>query len=151
MKALTICQPYAELICRGIKRVENRTWATPHRGPVAIHAGKSRKFLDLTDDGTLDAEYDIAVAEMPFGAVVAVADLVDCVWLDSSKPIWKHVPAFSAEKFPWMNMHEHTEGPCCWVLENVRCLPEPVPWMGLMGLWELPDSAIVIPQVVTAN
>ncbi len=44
MKALTICQPYAELIMRGVKRVENRTWATRYKGALLIHAGKSREW-----------------------------------------------------------------------------------------------------------
>ena len=45
MKALTICQPYPHLIMLGEKPVENRTWATSYRGPLAIHAGKSRQWL----------------------------------------------------------------------------------------------------------
>jgi hypothetical protein len=44
-KALTICQPYAELIARGEKVIENRTWPTSYRGPLLIHAGKSREWL----------------------------------------------------------------------------------------------------------
>lgn len=35
MKALTIHQPYAELIRRGEKVIENRTWPTSYRGPLA--------------------------------------------------------------------------------------------------------------------
>jgi len=46
MKAITIQQPWAEMIARGLKRVENRTWRTSHRGPLAIHAGKSMATLD---------------------------------------------------------------------------------------------------------
>ena len=46
MKAITISQPWAHLIVRGEKRVENRTWPTEHRGPLAIHAGKSLAELD---------------------------------------------------------------------------------------------------------
>ena len=47
MKALTIHQPYAELIRRGEKVIENRTWPTSYRGPLAIHAGGSVKFLEI--------------------------------------------------------------------------------------------------------
>jgi hypothetical protein len=45
MRALTILQPWAEMIARGVKRIENRTWRTSHRGPLTTHAGKSRKSL----------------------------------------------------------------------------------------------------------
>lgn len=63
MKALTICQPYAELIARGDKPIENRTWPTHYRGPLLIHAGKSRAWLD----GDEDRVYQIDVAAIPFG------------------------------------------------------------------------------------
>ena len=42
MKALSIRQPWAWLIARGVKTVENRTWATNFRGRFYIHA--SAKF-----------------------------------------------------------------------------------------------------------
>ncbi|RZK62259.1 MAG: ASCH domain-containing protein, partial [Pedobacter sp.] len=34
MKALSIKQPWATLISTGIKDIENRTWATKHRGRI---------------------------------------------------------------------------------------------------------------------
>lgn len=37
-KAISIKQPWAYLICAGIKDVENRTWPTKYRGRVYIHA-----------------------------------------------------------------------------------------------------------------
>jgi hypothetical protein len=38
LKALTIRQPWAELILRGRKPFELRTWRTKYRGPLVIHA-----------------------------------------------------------------------------------------------------------------
>lgn len=43
MKAITIWQPWADLIIRGYKHFETRGWATPYTGPLAIHAAKFRK------------------------------------------------------------------------------------------------------------
>jgi len=45
MKALTISQPFASLIASGSKFVENRTWPTSYRGPLAIHAGKGTQYM----------------------------------------------------------------------------------------------------------
>lgn len=73
MKALTICQPYAELIARGSKRIENRTWPTAYRGPLVIHAGKSRDWLDPDTDAI-----DYPDGDLVFGAFIAIADLVGC-------------------------------------------------------------------------
>lgn len=119
MKALTICQPYAHLIAVGDKRVENRTWPTKYRGPLAIHAGKSRSWLH--------GQY--RAPEMVFGAVVATATLIDCVhidWIDDGD---------LDDSMPWLRDHEHTEGPWCWVLDNVVKLFEPVTCTGRQGLW----------------
>lgn len=129
MKAITICQPYAHLICLPEtdprhKRVENRTWSTSYRGPLAIHAGKSRDWL--TD------EYEIPESQMVFGAVVAIADLVLCVAFSALRS--------HAQRFPWLPTHSHANGPFCWVLSNVRVLPRPVPYKGAQGLWDLPDG-----------
>ena len=40
-RALTVKQPWASLLVAGIKTVENRTWTTKYRGPLAIHAALS--------------------------------------------------------------------------------------------------------------
>jgi hypothetical protein len=124
MKALTVCQPYAELIARGEKVIENRTWPTSYRGPLLIHAGQSRAWLDLNDHPK--ANYGIDITTIPFGAAVALVDLVDC----------RRV----ADLPPSLIDHEHAHGPWCWVLANVRRLPEPVPMRGAQGLW-VPDLA----------
>jgi hypothetical protein len=48
MKTLSIRQPYATLVCKGIKNVENRTWNTKYRGKLLIHAsGKSLAWPEL--------------------------------------------------------------------------------------------------------
>ena len=38
MKTLSIRQPFASLICRGIKTIENRSWDTTYRGKLLIHS-----------------------------------------------------------------------------------------------------------------
>jgi hypothetical protein len=61
MNALSVCQPFASLIISGEKRVENRRWSTSYRGPLLIHAGKSRKWLGGWDGERMPDP-------MPFGA-----------------------------------------------------------------------------------
>ena len=41
MQAISVCQPWASLIVCGAKRIETRSWSTPHRGPLAIHVSKT--------------------------------------------------------------------------------------------------------------
>lgn len=124
MKAATICQPYAHLIVLGEKPIENRTWSTAYRGPLAIHAGKSRSWLGDGDGKRYPS--------MAFGAIVAVADLVACLHVWSKEP-WP-------ERYAPLRDHEHTNGPWCFVLENVRRLETPIPCNGSLGLWIVPED-----------
>lgn len=132
MKALTICQPYAHLIAWGEKRVENRSWPTNYRGPLAIHAGKSRSWIN-TYTGPV-------IGSLDFGAVVAIARLTACVPFHLAM----EMPKDSA--LHWMTTHRHVEGPYCWVLEDVKRLAEPVYCDGHQGFWEadVPEHAALI-------
>lgn len=123
MNALTIIQPYAHLIAIGQKPIENRRWSTNFRGELAIHAGKDRSWLDSGEDD---------VSAMAFGAIVAVVDVVACL------PKSALMKAERWGKWAHLFDHEHAEGPWCFVLENVRRLPTPIPSRGAQGLWSVP-------------
>ena len=133
MKCLTICQPYASLIIGwdGMpeserKRVENRTWETSHRGSLLIHAGKSKEWLDTWDGPVPD--------EMPFGVILGVVDVVDCVR-------WSDVGGVT-KQYPWLKSDQYATGPWCWILENPLRFPKPIPYGGLQGLWNVLDARV---------
>lgn len=151
--ALTICQPYAHLIVtpqaelptppEGFpnqqKRVENRRWSTDYRGPLAIHAGKSRKWLELAEDGDgneLEVDiYGLRPGELVYGAVIGIAELIDCVPIDR-RYVRDGWPDWLQRKYPWLPKHEHAEGPYGWILENARRLVTPIPARGQQGMWQ---------------
>lgn len=128
MKALTICQPYAELIARGEKRVENREWPTRYRGPLYIHAGKSREWLNGATEEDLRVRFG---RDIEFGALVAVSTLSDCIHIDQVGR------GMAAQRWPWLAEHEHTQGAWCWVLLNTQRIV-PMPWRGAQGIWNCP-------------
>ena len=128
MKALSIHQPFTSLIANGEKFVENRSWATFYRGPLAIHASKGSRYLTTKE-----------LREYPTGCVVAIADLVGCVPVNSlAKRIRQgfEFPGMSLGLMQRVLEHEHTEGPYGWVLQNVVKLDEPIPFKGAQGLFE---------------
>ena len=59
MKALSVKQPWANLIASGEKTIETRLWPTDYRGPLLIVSSKTPNIA-------------------PAGCALAVADLVDC-------------------------------------------------------------------------
>lgn len=163
-KALTICQPYAHLICLpdtdpSHKRVENRNWSTSYRGPLLIHAGKSRSYLEVphksdTAEDRAEYNYGIPLEQLVFGAFVAQCNLVDCIHIDSirmsGRPVTGNIrlrpiaDLIYESRYPWLRDHQHTEGTWCWVLQDVRPLPKPIPWSGKQGLWNV-DEALLFP------
>jgi len=95
MKAITVYQPWAQLLAIGAKKYETRGWATQYRGPIAIHAGmksfdKTLDELFLRIEGVTAAEMNFLDAirrhfpddpfleYFPYGAIIATAELVGC-------------------------------------------------------------------------
>lgn len=160
MKALTIYNPFPAYILLPEddplhKRVENRTWATPYRGELLIHAG--------TNKGMMDPDESYEGLELHWGAIVGVCELVDCVQLGQMSMQAHYLelvngkvtqdetisrrgntfPAAARERFPWLATHEHAHGPVCWVLENIRKFPEPVRCRGAQGMWNVTGVPLV--------
>lgn len=146
MKALTICQPYASLIVisqdelpRGNvqKRVENRTWHTEYRGPLAIHAGKSRSWLEPDPQRPADDICGLTIADMPFGAIVGVCDIVACFSDNQAFHDMANDP-----KWGWLATHPHTYGPWCFVLDKIQRFKTPFQYIGRQGFFNIPDDVI---------
>jgi hypothetical protein len=83
MKALSIHQPWAWAIAKGLKDIENRTWRTHYRGPLLIHAtGDKPEQSDCAlvarqcrRRGEPVPDFD----QLPRGGIVGVCELVNCV------------------------------------------------------------------------
>jgi activating signal cointegrator 1 len=130
MQAITISQPYASAISSGEKWVENRSWPTRYRGPLAIHAGKGSQYLTKLE-----------LAKYPTGVILATCKLVACERLDTiirmGSSQYDKDDCIPGTKTKWWDAadHEHAEGPYCWILEDVVQLEKPIPAVGKQGLW----------------
>ena len=114
MLALTLRQPWASAVVRLGKDVENRTWTTPYRGLLAIHAGKG------VDSSAPPRVAEALEQRLPSGCVVAVVELYDIV--RDSRSEWAR------------------EGEYHWLLRGVRELSVPVPCKGRLMLFKLPED-----------
>lgn len=78
-RALSIRQPHAEAIMRGIKKTEYRSAATKIRGRIYIYASMGRYPED--DEAEMMAQYgidDVSCDDLPRGVIIGSVDLYDC-------------------------------------------------------------------------
>jgi hypothetical protein len=137
MKTITIKQPWAHLICSGIKDIENRTWPTKFRGRVLVHASakpaQSGLVVNVLNEQqwsslTYDQRILLRSNTIPNSAIIGSVEIVDCVINHSS--IW-------AEKTD--SVLYHAEKPIYnWVLANPVLFTKPIPAKGKLSFWDFP-------------
>ena len=79
VRALSIRQPHAEAIMRGVKKIEYRSRPTKIRGRILIYASLGR--YSSKDESAMMAEYgikDVGCDELPRGVLVGSVELFDC-------------------------------------------------------------------------
>jgi len=130
VKALTLHQPWADLIAHHGKTIENRTWRTDYRGPVAIHAGGYQ--VPAPDRAEIYQMFGLGKAPVthPTSAIIAVARLVD---IHTVHQDYLATPTRRRLCSPWAEPHQFH-----WVLADVQALPEAVPCPGQRRLWTVP-------------
>lgn len=123
MKCLSVRQPWAWAIIFGPKRIENRSRPTRHRGPLLIHVALSRaEFAKGRDDSSVLPGLP-PVDKLPFGQVIGLVDVVDCLPLAATPP------------------GPFAKGPWCWILADPRPV-EPFPFRGALSLFNVPTQLV---------
>ncbi|NXL90961.1 TRIP4 protein, partial [Alectura lathami] len=96
---LSMHQPWASLLVRGIKRVEGRTWYTPHRGRLWIAATAKRPSPQEISE--LEATYRVLLhkdvefpSDYPSGCLLGCVDVTDCL---SQEQFHEQYPDLSQE------------------------------------------------------
>ena len=123
--ALSIRQPWAWAIIHAGKNIENRTWSTSFRGPVAIHAAKGMTgdevtiFSEFLGDLRLEGAVSASVkgphyGSLPRGGIIGVAEITGCVNRSGS---------------PWF------VGPWGFVIANARPV-DFIPFKGALGFFD---------------
>jgi len=130
---LSIRQPHAHALIHGEKRIEHRSWDTPVRGWVWIHASKSREDLESDSwDEWRDCYKSLPVRDdqLDYGAIIGGANLVNCIFLGNS-------PKAREGQCEFILSMMETMGTYCFIFENPRILKEPIPWKGNTGFQKI--------------
>ncbi len=125
MKAISIRQPWAELILRGRKTMELRTWDTRIRGRVAVHAGKQ------VEPAACEA-YDLDPANLVRGALLGHVDIVGVVEVGQDN--WDEL------REEHLALGDYPGPRRGWRLANPERLSEPVPMRGRRQFFDVPDG-----------
>ena len=145
MYAITLWQPWAQLIADRVKRYETRSWKPPKRligQRIAIHAGK-RKVRNLPNE----VGWQIYIGygprwyeRIPYGAIVATAMLVDVFYVKEVQFDCLKVEVLSRPglhtSIPIDPFGDYSVGRYVWSLIDIERLASPVSAKGRQGLWK---------------
>jgi activating signal cointegrator 1 len=139
MKALTVRQPWATVLVRGVKTVEYRTWPTTYRGLLAIHAGRAlpsledyEQLLRVYVHGVREQTVRQWVGNLPRGYVLGTVQVAGC------RPVRADEPGRC-----W--------GKWAWELEEAEAWDRPVWAVGKQGIWEWEERGDVRVHGVRAD
>ena len=123
IKALTIRQPWAELILRGRKPYELRSWGTNYRGPLAIHAAMR---VDSDDARQLGLSHEKLVTSSFVGVAV----------LSDVRPYAREDARLLKKRRAGFGWFPHNFS---WVLKKPRRI-KPVKAKGQLSLFKVPKA-----------
>lgn len=138
LPCISLWAPWGTYLADGLKAVETRHWATKFRGRLAIHQAKTTKAIAQCHDhlwaaGRMDLvpKYTLRYRDWPLGCIVAVAEMVDCV------PVESVLDRLSEQERALGN---YSAGRFAWLFANVRKLDPPLIAKGQQGFWTLPKD-----------
>jgi hypothetical protein len=137
MKSLTLTQPWASLMDLGKKTIETRSWKTPYRGLLVIHAAKGfpKWAKELSrEQPFFSSLLPLRGDNLPLSRGLCVVRLVDI------QPT-ERVRSCYPDRFPAEEpFGDYGPGRYAWVTEYVKHLGDPREVRGALGLWEWPEA-----------
>ncbi len=120
MKVLSVRQPWAHALLHLGKDVENRSWSTAYRGPVALHASRR-----VDPAGVRWAhQVGLDLRALPRGVILGAMTLHEVTREYVS---------------PWAQ-----PGAWHWVMRDRVPLLNPIPWSGVLKLVDIPPEVTAL-------
>ncbi len=134
MKALSLTQPWAQLVVMGEKEFETRSWRTGYTERIAIHA--SKRFPRAAKDqmghpyyrGALPGYTSLGI---PLGAIIGTVEIVYMMRTEEiAKTLSEKEIAFG----------DYGLGRWAWELKEPEMFDSPIPCRGHLGMWNVPEE-----------
>ena len=138
MKFLSCTQPFATLMAIRAKKIETRSWHTAYRGPLGVHAAKGFPAWAMAlcyEEPFKSALRNVGILspeDLPRGVLLAKGILDDCQYIGRLMGVY----AFEVGE-PELSFGDYTPGRYAWLLDGMEPLPEPIPYKGSLGLFEV--------------
>jgi hypothetical protein len=138
VKALSLWQPWAQLLALGAKRTETRSWGTRYRGPLLVHAGLRNALEDRLSADMLKPHRaalwrrGCAMGDLPRGAVVGVCIVDDVRRVCTGREPWLLELSHEERLFG-----DHGVGRFVWFVSGASPFARPWPARGRQGLFDL--------------
>ena len=115
-----------------LKHYETRSWSTKYRGPLYIHAamGFPKSARDFAET---ERALGRGVGWLPFGAIIGKLQLVDVFHTETVGPKVSGLERLYGD---------YSDGRYAWELAQPVLLPEPIPYRGRLGLFDLDEGTV---------
>jgi hypothetical protein len=155
MRALTLLEPWATLVARGLKTVETRGRELGLRvdEEFLVHAGRKEIDAGLSDDVLRAADLDPYYFEPQYGKVVAFATVKAVEDCDGGLPFAWTCPLNVGEAVARKREYalgDYRPGRVLYQLHRVQRLLEPCHARGMQGVWT-PEPHVLEQLAVAAR
>lgn len=148
--ALTLWQPWAQLMAWNWKTIESRSWSTKYPKRIAIHSAKTwnniqKEFLaEIWTSIPTHPHGILNLENMVFGNILAIVELVNVA--PTYKGFEKNLAPLEAK------LGDYRPGRYAWYTNLIYELPLPILAAGKQGLWkwEIPDELSQDPNYIKA-
>jgi activating signal cointegrator 1 len=134
VKALSVLQPWAQLIVTGAKKLETRSWQTGYRGIILIHAG--RRFPESTRDlCTIEPFYStlhLRPGDLARGAIVGYAT-IEAIHNVEEVELSERERTFG----------DFRPGRYAWHMSDPHVLANPITIGGKLGIFEINNDVLM--------
>ena len=146
MRCISLWQPWASLCClphpddpqKSVKQFETRSWPTPYRGPLLIHAAKrfhrSERFHchEVPIASVLLTAYRCPDC-LPTGAIIGRVTLVGCHPAEGVRSL--------IDDYGWA-MGNYDDGRYAWEITKPVLFETPIPYRGQQGFFDVPRQVL---------